>query len=203
MTAAKKAVVVILAAGLCACSNPSKTAAVAMTTAARTAGTTTTAGSPRLLRTYEHATTLSAPIVVSLTNAIGVDDTNPDAVADAVVFTTNQADTETDSSRLDALRRAARWLTPALLAGSLAAQHRPDADWSALIRHRGYTTVDHLQLANEYGQPPNTAITRYVQISYLTHELGRDGWRGSNTGAQLDRLRLIKRGPSWEVEAFD
>lgn len=203
MTAAKKAVVVVLAAGLCACSNPSNTAAVTMTTAARSAGATTTATSPRQVPAEEPAMTLSAPVVAVLTNAIGVDDTNPDAVARAVVLTTNQVDTETDSSRLDALRRAARWLTPALLAGSLATPQRPDADWSALTRRRGYTTVDHIELANEYGQPPNTAATHNVQISYQIHKFGRDGWKDSNSSPYLARLRLIKRGTTWKVRGFD
>ena len=204
MTAAKKAVVVILAAGLAACSAPEPTAPVT-TTAAQTLGHTTRTTSPRTAAapTHTRRKEITEPAAVAPTKLIRVDAANPDAVARAVVLATNLADTQVDSSRRDAVRRAAQWLTPALLAGSLAAPQRPDADWNTLVRHHGYATVDHLELANGYGQPPNTATTRYVQLSYLLHELGRDGWRGSNTGPQLDRLRLIKRGPSWEVEGFD
>ena len=204
MTAVKAAVAVILAAGLAACSTPEPTALVT-TTAAQTLGHTTRTTSPRTAAapTDTWRKEATEPAAVASTELTRVDAANPYAVARAVVLATNQADTQVDSSRRDALRQAAQWLTPALLAGSLAAPHRPDADWNTLIRHHGYTTVDHLELANEYGQPPNTATRRYMQISYLLHELGRDGWRESNTGPQLDRLRLIKRGFSWEVEGFD
>lgn len=179
MTAVRAAVAVIVAAGLVACSNPTPTA-VATTTAAGRVHHTTGPRSPRSVPALTDPRTKepTEPAAVASTNPIRVDAANPAAVAQAVVLAANQADTQVDSSRLDALRRAAQWLTPALLAGSLAVPQRPDADWNTLLRHHGYTTVDHLELANEYGQPPTTATTRYVQISYLLHEIGRDGWRG-------------------------
>lgn len=83
-----------------------------------------------------------------------VNPTNPEAVAEAVVLLTNQSDARTDMSTLDALVRARRWLAPDLLAGSRTVPERPNAAWTALVAHCGYTTVDHVELANEYVQPP-------------------------------------------------
>lgn len=140
------------------------------------------------------------PNPVSLSTA---NDAHSDSVAEAVVITTNQSDTRTDSSTLDALRRARRWLTPDLLTGSLTVPERPNAAWTALVTHCGYTTVDHVELVNEYGQPANTAETALIQVTYRVNYLGRDGWLGGDMGRQLTRIHLIKTGHTWQVNAFD
>ncbi len=132
-----------------------------------------------------------------------VNNADPNSVAIAVVTTLNRQDTTGDASPLDAVRRAAPWLTSTLLADSLNVPQRGDTRWSALAAHRGYTAVDRVLLANEIGQPPNTATTAYVQVSYQTQKFGRDGWQGSPTGRQLSRLRLTRTAAgAWQVTAF-
>lgn len=140
---------------------------------------------------------------VQLPPAITANEKDPSSVAQAVVITTNQSDTQTDTSSRDALARAARWLTPELLARSLAVPDRTDSTWTMLISHRGYTVVDHVKLANEYGQPADTSTTACVQISYQMQEFGRDGWRSAGTGPLLARMRMTKIGTRWQVNAFD
>ncbi len=142
-------------------------------------------------------------LLAQLLSAITVDDKDPSSVALAVVITTNQSDTRTDTSSRDALARAGRWLTPELLAGSLAVPDRTDSTWTTLVDHRGFTTVDHVELANEYGQPADTSTTAWVQISYQERKFGRDGWRSSRTRPLLARVRLVKTGARWQVNAFD
>jgi hypothetical protein len=171
-------------------------------------GTTTPGSATRLpSRTSRPATTDSTgrPCPAGSEGRVRLGTVNAadaDAVAEAVVLVANQSDTRTDSSTLDALLRARRWLSPDLLASSLAVPERPTAAWTALVAHCGYTTVENVELANEYGQPPATSTTRNIQISYLVHDLGRDGWRGRNIGRQLARMHLIKTGHTWQVNAF-
>ncbi len=133
-----------------------------------------------------------------------VNDADPTAVAFAVVSTINRADSRTDLSWLDAVRRAARWLTPGLLAGSISIPERGDANWTAMAAHDGYSDATNLQLANEYGQPANTTTTARVQISYQLVQVGRDGWKARAGGTQLARLVLARRSTTarWLVQAF-
>lgn len=140
---------------------------------------------------------------VQLPPAITANEKDFSSVAQAVVITTNQSDTQTDTSSRDALTRAARWLTPELLAESLAVPDRTDSTWTTLVDHRGFTVADHVKLANESGQPADTLTTACVQISYQVEEIGRDGWRSAGTGPLLARMRLIKTGTRWQVNAFD
>jgi len=205
VNAAKAATAAILIVSLAACS--STTGPVAGVTppgsrAADHAPTTAAMPSP----TAATATTDQRPVITDAgrTPVPGnVNNADPNWVAQAVVITTNQFDTRTDTSSLDALRRAGRWLTPALLAGSLAVPDRTDSTWTMLVRHRGFTIVDHVKLANEYGQPANISTTSHVQISYQVQAIGRDGWRSADIGRQLARVHLIKSGHTWQVNAFD
>lgn len=196
MNVARAVIAAVLAAALVACGSPTQPAPQRPVSAVS-----------RVIHSAPPRTGLSsrqtpkAPVRPPIPGNISSAD--PDSVARAVVITANQSDTETDSSFLDALRRAGHWLTPALLAGSLAVPERADAGWAALLAHHGYTTVGHIELANEYGQPPNTATTHFVQISYLVLDLGRDGWSGHTPGPQLARLQLMNVSGLWQVEAFD
>lgn len=203
MTAAKAIIAAaILIAGLAACGSPTWPAAGMLPAASQPgdrAGTTSAMSSP----TAAAGTRQAAKPAIPPPGPVQVHDADPTAVARAVVITTNQFDTRTDTSRLDALRRAGRWLTPALLTGLLAVPSRPGAAWMALVARRGYTTVDHIELANEYGQPADTPDLHYIQISYHVHELGPNGWRGSNAGPELSRLQLVKLSGDWKVKAFD
>ncbi len=135
-----------------------------------------------------------------------VNTSDASAVAIAAVTTINRHDTAIDASPLDALRRAARWLSPTLVHDSLDVPERGDADWTTLAGHHGYTVVAQVQLANETGQPPNTATRVYEQISYTLIDIGRDGWRGLATGPQVARLELTSTGSGtatrWQVSAF-
>lgn len=207
MNAVKATTAAILIVGLAACNSITGPFVLAPTNsrsthhAQATAATSlpTAATAPATAKADQRPVTTAGPPPTPGT----VNNADPNSVALAVVVTTNQFDTRTDTSRLDALRRARLWLTPALLAGSLTVPQRPDAAWTTLAAHRGYTTVDHLELANEYGQPRDTTAVHYVQISYQMHGLGRDGWRSAGTGPQLARIRLIKTGARWQVNACD
>ncbi len=205
MNAAKVATAAILIVSLAACSSTTGPAAGVTPPGSRAADhAQTTAAMPS--PTAATATTDQRPVITDAGRPPvpgNVNNADPNSVARAVVITTNQFDTRTDTSSLDALRRAGRWLTPALLAGSLAVPQRADAAWTVLAGYHGYTTVDHIELANEYGQPTNTADTYYIQISYQVHDLARDGWRDSRAGPQLVRMQLIKQDGGWKVKAFD
>lgn len=69
---------------------------------------------------------------------------------------------------------------------------RSSADWSTLASHHGYTPVDHIELANETGQRPDSATTATVQVSYNYHQTGRDGWRATSVIRHLGRITLIR-----------
>jgi len=211
-TAIRAAIAALVVTGVAACGSNTRPAPTIGWPMVAGPGATTLGSAPGLpARVAQHAAADStAPTgrpcpdgpadAVSLST---VNEADPDAVAEAVVITTNQSDARTDSSTLDALRRARRWLTPDLLTGSLTVPERPNAAWTALVAHCGYTTVDHVELANEYGQPANTAKTASIQITYRENYLGRDGWRGGDMGRQLARVHLIKSGHTWQVNAFD
>lgn len=204
MNAVKATTAAILIVGLAACSSTTGPPSVLAPAHSRSthhaqATAATTFPPAAAAKTDRRPVTTAGPPPTPGT----VNNADPNSVALAVVVTTNQFDTRTDTSSLGALRRAGRWLTPALLAGSLTVPQRQNAAWTTLAAHRGYTTVDHLELANEYGQPLDTAAVHYVQISYQLRDLGRDGWRSAGTGPQLARIRLIKTGTRWQVNAFD
>ena len=132
-----------------------------------------------------------------------VDPADASAVAVAAVTTINRQDTATDASPLDALRRAARWLSPTLLRDSLDVPERGDADWTTLASHHGYTLVDQVHLANETGQPPNTPTLALVQVSDVVVEIGRDGWREPTPTPKLARVQLTRApGRPWLITAF-
>ena len=211
-TAIRAAIAALVLTGVASCGSNTRPAPTTGRPMGGGTGVTTLGSAPGLPgRVAQHAAPDSTALTgrpcpdgtanpVSLST---VNEADPDAVAEAVVITTNQSDTRTDSSTLDALRRARRWLTPDLLTGSLTVPERPNAAWTALVAHCGYTTVDHVELANEYGQPASTAKTALIQVTYRVNYVGRDGWLGGDMGRQLTRIHLIKTGHTWQVNAFD
>lgn len=212
MTAITGAIAALVLTGVAACgSNPHPCPTTGWPMGAES-GASTLGSAPGLpTRVAQHAATDSTaptgrpcPDGSADPNSLStVNEADPDAVAEAIVTTTNQPDARTDSSTSDALRRAGRWLTPDLLTGFLTVRERPNAAWTALVAHCGHTTVGHVELASEYGQPANTGKTALVQIRYREDSLGRDGWRGSDIGRQLTRIHLIKTSHTWQVNAFD
>jgi hypothetical protein len=137
-----------------------------------------------------------------LINPGSVDTTNPQAVALAVVITLHRWDTRIDTAPSAAARRAAPWMTPALTADLTAVPTTTDSSWLDLETHDGYTDLI-ATIADEYGQPPNTADIAYVQVTYTVTLHGRDGWRNSQPST-LDRVELIRPDGAvpWRVKGF-
>lgn len=81
-----------------------------------------------------------------------------------------------------------------------AVPQRSSADQSTLAAHRGYTTVDHIQLADETGQPPDSVTAATIQISYNLDQTGRDGSRATSVIRHLQRIALIRTSAThWQV----
>ena len=106
------------------------------------------------------------------------DGASANEVAVAAVVAMWTMDTTTDTSPLDAQRRAATWLAPNLAAATEQTETiSGGAWWTELAAHRGTTTVD-AHLATEAGQPPDTTTLAYRSIAATITPTGTDGWHG-------------------------
>lgn len=108
---------------------------------------------------------------------------DPDLVVDQVTATYWASDASTDTTPLDAARRAGQWLTPAhndLIAEDLPSG--PGADWLTLDEHQAkyvVTSIDATEAMEDL--PPDTPTTasrgRVVELT----PAGPDGWVGEKT----------------------
>lgn len=132
----------------------------------------------------------------------GVDSADADAVADAAAAVMACHDTRSDASPLDAIRRARRWLDPALVPDP-GAQTRTDAVWAEWAKAKAWTpvTVERIDLQ----QTPDYA-SGAVSLARQTNATptGPDGRRriGPDVKAQWI-LTLEKRGSAWTVTSIE
>lgn len=196
MLALAAALAVATAVAGTACGHPTSSAAVSVvdTSAAPTSSVPTTT------RTGPKPTASGIP-AGGITTPGDVDPDDPAAVAQAVAITIATVDTTTDTSPADAIRRAAVWIDPGLLTAMLTAPSQAGADWLHLVAHHGYTHVT-AQIANEYGQPPNTDSAAYETISYTVQAAPRDHTEAGPPTVGVRRMRLSHTATGWKVIAF-
>lgn len=151
------------------------------------------------------ATTASAPSTPRGGDPLrGVDTTNVDAVADAVLAAVNTYDTRIDTSPLAASRRAAAFLGGAYATSLVAATHEgaPGAQWTTLAQHDGYTTAS-VQRREQDGAAPDTSIaaSRVRSVTITAH--GADGWTTTWPAVveYVTLQRATARSP-WQVTAI-
>lgn len=106
----------------------------------------------------------------------------PDAVADAVAAALVTADAATDTSPVDAVRRAATWMTPDLAAVLEESETTSGAGWwGELVEHDGSTTAM-VEPVEDSGQPADTETTSYRVRWVERIPAGPDGWEGEPYG---------------------
>lgn len=131
-----------------------------------------------------------------------VDDTDAEAVADAVAQTTYVVDTRTDNSPSDGLRRATWWLTAPY--AEAIAEPMPATggkEWADLSAVNGYTTA--APLASDETQGGKTdgdsvVLTRIVTIT--SHEDVGDAVGTERIGVVVNLIRNDSN--QWRVEAI-
>lgn len=108
-----------------------------------------------------------------------------DVVADAVAAALVTADTATDTSPADAVRRAAEWMTPELAAVLEASETNSGAGWwGELVQHNGSTTAM-VEPAEDSGQPADTESTAFRVRWVERVPVGPNGWEGEAYGQTL------------------
>ncbi|MDO5067621.1 MAG: hypothetical protein Q4D96_10115 [Propionibacteriaceae bacterium] len=127
----------------------------------------------------------------------GVDMSDPDAVADLMVTTASTSDTATDTSWLDAMRRARSVMTPELADQVMAEiPGGQDGSWLELEKHHGRTEVSVEPSLD--GVPDDTA-TEASRVRVATRTpVGDDDWRGQAVQTAY-YLTLVMRDGQWRV----
>lgn len=127
----------------------------------------------------------------------GVDTSDADAVADAFTKTAATSDTATDTSWLDAMRRARSLMTDEL-AGQAMEQipGGQDSDWLELEAHHGHTEAKVTASADDV--PADSKTTAYrVRVATRT-SVGDGGWKGSTVQTSYF-LTLTMTDGQWRV----
>lgn len=134
-----------------------------------------------------------------LTNAPTVNEGDPESVADTVALLLSCQDSRTDTSPLDAYKRASHYLVESLQPGE-EAQVRGGAAWETLKTNDAYTSVAVEPL---WGQTPPAAA---VDVAYADRQVtitptSESGWKGNPTTAFYN-FRLVKDREVWRVGAI-
>lgn len=127
----------------------------------------------------------------------GVDMTDADAVADLFAKTAATSDTTTDTSWLDAMRRARSLMTDELSRQTMAQiPGGQDSDWLELEAHHGHTEAKVTASADDL--PADSKTTAYrVRIATRT-SVGDGGWKGSTVQTSYF-LTLTMTDGQWRV----
>ena len=149
-----------------------------------------------LFSTSSASTTVS-PAASRCTVPNGINPGDADEVADAAADTLACHDTRSDDSPLDATRRAAQWLDPAIVPEP-GAQIRTDATWTDWARHRAWTPtrVERIDLQT----PPDYTAPR-IDLARQTTSTPTDASGAPVAPAQTTQwiLTLDKRAGVWRV----
>ncbi|MFH8337767.1 hypothetical protein [Streptomyces sp. AM6-12] len=130
-----------------------------------------------------------------------VDENDATSVAKAIAVTTWTFDTRIDTTQVDAQRRTARWLTPGYARSIENAQPvaAPDASWTAMAEHHGYTTATARQAHDTAPQDTPTEAYRQFEVTVTPH--GRDGWKGpAETWVEWIHLVRTRTGEPWKAD---
>ncbi|MGJ9456582.1 hypothetical protein ACRQD2_08930 [Actinotignum sp. GS-2025e] len=134
-----------------------------------------------------------------LTNAPTVNEADAESVADTVALLLSCQDSRTDTSPLDAYKRASPYLAESLQP-SEEAQVRGGAAWETLKTNDAYTSVAVEPL---WGQTPPAAA---VDVAYADRQVtitptSESSWKGNPTTAFYN-FRLVKDREVWRVGAI-
>lgn len=144
----------------------------------------------------------TSPAVSRCRTPTGVDSSDADAVADAAAAVMACHDTRSDASPLDAIRRARRWLDPALVPDP-GAQTRTDAAWNTWSKAKAWTpaTVERIDLQQA---PDYTSGAVSLARQTNATPTGPDGHRriGPDVKTQWI-LTLEKRGSAWTITSIE
>lgn len=134
-----------------------------------------------------------------------LDRANADDVTTAFGQLFGSSDTKIDTSEDDAGRRAAALATP-VLAKELRSGTSvvgPDAMWSNLAAHHGYTTVK-TRLGGAGPNPPDTTTTGGRVITLYVQRHGDHNWAPAPDAPQTLLITLHRTGPKkpWSVSQY-
>lgn len=126
-----------------------------------------------------------------------VDMTDPDAVADLFAATVSSSDTDTDTSWVDASRRARSLMTDELAETTMTqVPGGQDAQWLDLEEHDGYTTA---QVRESLDGVPTDSADEAFRVRIATRDaVGRDGWQGESDSISY-YLTMVKVDGQWRV----
>ncbi|MER6733786.1 hypothetical protein [Streptomyces puniciscabiei] len=130
-----------------------------------------------------------------------VDDHDATAVGKAIAVTTWTFDTKIDNTPADAQRRTTGWLTADYAKTVSTAQPvaAPDASWTAMADHHGYTTVTVRQAHDTAPKDTPTEAYRQFEVTVTPH--GRDGWKGpAETWVEWIHLVRSGTGDPWKAD---
>lgn len=130
-----------------------------------------------------------------------IDEQDATSVARAIAVTTWTFDTSIDNSPADAQRRTAGLLTAGYARTITTARPvaAPDASWTAMADHHGYSTVTVRQAHDT--APDDTLIEAYRQFEVAVTPHGRDGWKGpTETWVEWIHLVRSKTGDPWKAD---
>ena len=131
----------------------------------------------------------------------GVDSSDPSSVALAAAQTTYRWDTGIDQAPIDAERRGAAWLTPALVAQLQPATAGAGAVWNALAAHQGWSSTT--AVIDSAPRPPDTASTADRQVNVTETFHGTSGWtQPAQTHAVLVQLTRTGGSDPWRVSVL-
>ncbi|WP_346008609.1 hypothetical protein [Janibacter terrae] len=128
-----------------------------------------------------------------------VDERNAAAVAAAYLQTTETIDTDVDTSRSDAQRRAARWLTPDL-AREVAKGLPGGAGWAQLTKKGAWTKAAVTDVTPSGGDPTKGLTTdRVLQVEVTTYGRSRKPLGDAVTTTTAVTLRRASESKPWRV----
>lgn len=131
----------------------------------------------------------------------GVSTADPSSVAMAAAQTTYRWDTHIDTAPVDAERRAAPWLTPALVAQLQPATAGAGASWNTLAAHQGWSSTT--AVLDSAPRPPDTATTADRQVNVTQAFHGSSGWSApAQPQAVLMQLTRSSSAGPWRVSVL-
>ncbi|MGJ9452294.1 hypothetical protein [Actinotignum sp. GS-2025c] len=132
-----------------------------------------------------------------LTNAPTVNEGDPESVADTVALLLSCQDSRTDTSPLDAYKRASQYFVESLQPGE-EAQVRGGAAWETLKTNDAYTSVAVEPL---WGQSPPAiaADVAYADRQVTITPTSESGWTGNPTTAFYNFTLAKKEDGTWRV----
>lgn len=128
-----------------------------------------------------------------------VDERNAAAVATAYLQTTETIDTKVDTSRSDAQRRAARWLTPDL-AREVANGLPGGAGWAQLAKKSAWTKATVTDVTPSGGDPTQgLTADRVLQVEVTTYGRGRKPLGDPVSTTTAVTLQRASESKPWRV----